>query len=88
MLNYENINISNFEKEIKILVLGGSQAAKIFGEKLPNIFVKLRKNGIRIKKSYSAMFKRTRRKKIREIYSKNGIEFELFTFSEKNNFTV
>ena len=48
MLNYENINISNFEKEIKILVLGGSQAAKIFGENF-QIFLLNWKNGIRIK---------------------------------------
>ena len=81
VLNYENINISNFEKEIKILVLGGSQAAKIFGEKLPNIFVKLRKNGIRIKVIQQCL--KEQEVKIREIYSKNGIEFELFTFSEK-----
>ena len=37
------------ERVIKILVLGGSQAAKIFAEKLPPIFQKLKNFAISIK---------------------------------------
>jgi len=41
-----NLQIDNTENnlfnEIKVLVLGGSQAAKIFAEKLPKIFEKLK----------------------------------------------
>ena len=36
-------------KKLNILVLGGSQAAKIFGEKLPEIFIKLKDNGVNFK---------------------------------------
>ena len=34
---------------MKILILGGSQAAKIFAEELPQIFLKLKNNKISIK---------------------------------------
>ena len=35
--------------EMKILVLGGSQAAKIFAEELPETFIRLKNSGIPIK---------------------------------------
>ena len=39
ILNFEvKTNLNNNQNIIKILILGGSQAAKIFGEKLPKIF--------------------------------------------------
>tara|TARA_Y100001970_G_C14244983_1_gene867483 strand:+ start:2250 stop:3335 length:1086 start_codon:yes stop_codon:yes gene_type:complete len=81
VLNYKNFNILNFEKEIKIIILGGSQAAKIFGEKLPNIFVKLKKSGVNIRIIQQCL--KEQEGKIKELYSKNLIDFELFTFSEK-----
>ena len=47
-----NSNISNQDKitdNLKILVLGGSQAAKIFAEELPPIFEKLNNDVIKLK---------------------------------------
>ncbi len=48
-----NMKLDNFEEEImnkiNILVLGGSQGAKVFGERLPQIFEKLKKSKIPIK---------------------------------------
>ena len=42
-------------KKINILVLGGSQAAKVFAETLPNIFLKNVKSRIRFQ-SLSTLF--------------------------------
>ena len=45
-MNYKH---NFFEKnDLKILVLGGSQAAKIFGEKLPRIFEMIKKDNLEI----------------------------------------
>ena len=44
----------DFSKGISILILGGSQAAKIFAEILPNIFQQCSSNGIF--KNLSTMF--------------------------------
>ena len=50
IINFKS-NQSRFDKfdEIKILILGGSQAAKIFAEILPQTFVRLNNSGIPIK---------------------------------------
>ena len=50
ILNFER-NLDNIEndKRIKILILGGSQAAKIFAEKLPKIFEKCHIYGVPLK---------------------------------------
>ena len=48
-----NLDIPNNQKEqincLNVLVLGGSQAAKVFAEELPKIFEKLKKAGIPMK---------------------------------------
>ena len=42
----ENYSKNNFKSKIAILVLGGSQAAKIFAETLPNIFKRCSNEGV------------------------------------------
>ena len=46
-----NIKIKKFDQSegLKILVLGGSQAAKVFGKELPEIFEKFSQKGLPIK---------------------------------------
>ena len=46
-----NLDKKNFKvsDEIKVLVLGGSQAAKVFAEVLPDIFIKCKKKNINFK---------------------------------------
>ena len=51
MLNYkidQNKKYNN-DNSLNILILGGSQAAKIFAEKLPDIFIKLKNKGYDLK---------------------------------------
>ncbi len=79
-----NLNINNTENKemdsIKILVLGGSQAAKVFAEKLPRIFEKLKKSEIPIK-----IFQQCHNEQndqLSNYYKKSEIDFEIFNFSD------
>jgi len=64
---------------LNILVLGGSQAAKIFGDEFPQIFKKLKESKIKVKiyqqclKSQNAL--------LSEFYKKAQIDFEIFNFT-------
>jgi len=78
--------ILNFKKNNKfdpmtlnILVLGGSQAAKSFGELLPEIFKKCKKENINIKISQQCI--PTQEDKLNEIYKNLNFDFELFNFT-------
>ena len=74
---FEVKKISN--KKISILVLGGSQAAKIFAEILPAIFKKCSKEGIFLKIYQHCLPNQNDILKI--FYEKNNIDFEIFNFS-------
>ena len=67
------------QNKLTILVLGGSQAAKIFAEKLPGVFLNLRKIGIRIKIYQQCL--PYQNLTLEQFYKKNDIEHELFNFS-------
>jgi len=80
-----NLQIDNTENnlfnEIKVLVLGGSQAAKIFAEKLPKIFEKLKISEIPIK-----VYQQCQEEQINDLvafYKKVKIECEIFNFTNK-----
>ena len=49
ILNYSKISEGKQFNDLNLLVLGGSQAAKIFAEQLPDIFIALKKNNINLK---------------------------------------
>ena len=68
---YENMNI---------LVLGGSQAAKIFADELPKIFERLKKNKIPIKIYQQCLIQQN--EQLSEFYKRNEINFELFNFTD------
>ena len=66
-----------FENEIEklqILILGGSQAAEVFGEKLPAIFKKCSSKGVPIKIYQHCLPHQN--DKIKTFYSNAKIEFE------------
>ncbi len=80
IINFRNNSkVSKNAKELNILILGGSQAAKVFAEELPKIFKECIDNSIHIKifqqclpeqKSYLISY-----------YNSLSIENEIFTFS-------
>ena len=86
--NIINKKIINFSKKdfkknnlesIKILVLGGSQAAKSFAEKLPNIFLTCLKNGIKLEIYQHCL--ENQNFSLKSFYENAKINFEIFNFS-------
>ena len=67
------------KKNLSILIMGGSQSAKIFGEVLPSIMAKCFENGIRLKIYQQCLDEQVIQ--IKKIYKKFKLEFELFSFS-------
>ena len=69
----QNIN------KLNILVLGGSQAAKIFADILPDIFYQCKNNGVELKIFQQCLLEQN--SKLNTFYKKSQIEFETFNFS-------
>ncbi len=79
-----NLKDNNYEidklDELKILVLGGSQAAKIFANELPQIFEK-------VKNSYSTIkvfqqCQKNQNDQLSQFYKKAKIDYEIFNFTD------
>ena len=68
------------EKKLNILILGGSQAAKIFAEKLPDIFLKCINEGLNVKIFQHCM--PDQNESLNYFYNNNNINFEIFNFSD------
>ena len=82
ILNSKINNTQNNEfNEIKILVLGGSQAAKIFADELPQIFEKLQNSNIPIKVYQQCQ--KSQNKQLSVFYEKAKIDYEIFNFTNK-----
>ncbi len=76
-----NIATQNLKHvDIKILVLGGSQAAKVFAQELPQIFRKLKVSGLSIK-VYQQCIK-NQNDQLSHYYKQAGIEHEIFNFTD------
>ncbi len=82
IINYNrNSQIFKSFDEIKILVLGGSQAAKVFAEKLPKIFKNLKVSGFHVK-----IFQQCQKHQnefISHFYRNSNMDFEIFNFTNK-----
>ena len=77
ILDQDDNNLNN----IKILILGGSQGAKVFAEELPQIFEKLKESQFNLK-----IYQQCQKNQIDQLskfYRKANIEFELFSFTNK-----
>ena len=55
-------------KDLSILVMGGSQSAKIFGEILPNIIIKCLENGVKFKIYQQCLSEQT--DQLKKVYEK------------------
>lgn len=76
-LKVENSKIT--EKELSILIIGGSQSAKIFGEHLPKVIKKCFENKIKFNIYQQCLD--YQKIELNEIYKKLNLKFELFTFT-------
>jgi len=64
---------------LNILVLGGSQAAKIFAEEFPQIFKKLKESKLKIKIYQQCL--NSQNYQLSQFYKKAQIDFEIFNFT-------
>ena len=81
ILNFRsNSNIEETDKILRILILGGSQAAKIFAEKLPEIFKECIEAKIPLKIYQQCMPEQN--KYLESFYKNLEINFEIFNFSK------
>jgi len=79
ILNYSKNNKNGKVNELNILVLGGSQAAKIFAEKLPDIFLDCKKNNIDFKVYQQCLDEQ--KLYLKQKYENFNINYELFSFT-------
>ena len=75
------VDQNNKLESIKILVLGGSQAAKVFAEKLPQIFKKLKNSEIPIKVYQQCQ--NNQNQYLSLFYDNEKIDYEIFNFTDK-----
>ena len=76
-----SVDFKNSElNKIKILVLGGSQAAKIFAEVLPPIFEKFKNSKNQLK--FINNVNENQNDELSKFYQKANIDFEIFNFTD------
>ena len=80
IINFIKKNDTQRLDKIKILVLGGSQAAKVFAEILPEIFDKCTKNNIPIEVYQHCLA--LQNEKLISFYKNLKIVFEIFNFAD------
>ncbi len=81
ILNLKKKTIQDSDKQIlSILIMGGSQSAKIFGEILPNIMAQCLENGFKIRIYQQCLNEQM--DQLKQVYEKFKFEFELFSFSD------
>ena len=79
ILNYSKVEKNETSNKLNLLVLGGSQAAKIFAEKLPDIFIKCKANNINLKIYQQCLSEQ--KLNLQKKYDDNNINCELFNFT-------
>ena len=80
IINFSKDYKQNNEKKISILILGGSQAAKIFANILPTVFKNCSDQGVSLKIYQQCLTEQN--EELRQFYKKNHIDFHIFNFSD------
>ncbi len=83
IINFPKQSNNFINKKLSILVLGGSQAAKVFAELLPNIFKDCSNQGVSLKIYQHCL--PNQNDKLRLFYEENNLDFETFNFSNNLN---
>ena len=80
LLVERNINLEVTKNNLSILVIGGSQSAKVFGEQIPEVIKECYKRGIKFNIYQQCL--ESQKIDIQNIYRKLNIKFELFSFCD------
>ena len=79
IINNSIIKKNNEDSVLNLLILGGSQAAKIFAELLPDIIIECKKNNINMKIYQQCL--EEQKLDLKKKYDNNSVSYELFTFT-------
>ena len=79
IMNYNVVKDTNKKENFSILVLGGSQGAKIFGEVVPSVIKMLKDNEYKVEIFQQCI--EEQKKSIIEFYNKNNIKNNVFSFA-------
>ena len=80
ILGVKHINLDVSENNLSILIIGGSQSAKVFGEQIPKVMEQCNKKGIKFNVYQQCL--ESQKQDIQNIYDKLNIKFELFSFCD------
>ncbi len=81
IFNFKNLpKKSNKDRNLKLLILGGSQAAKVFAEKLPKVFEKCKRSKIDLEVYQQCLPEQN--ELLTSFYRNLNIDFEIFNFSK------
>ena len=80
IINFAKDYKLNDKQKISILILGGSQAAKIFANILPTVFKNCSDKGILLKIYQQCLPEQN--EELKQFYKKNHVEFHIFNFSD------
>ena len=80
IINFSQNYKQNDKKEISILILGGSQAAKVFANTLPAVFKDCSVKGILLKIYQQCLPEQN--EELKQFYKKNLLESHIFNFSD------
>ena len=80
ILGVKNTNLEVTKNNLSILVIGGSQSAKVFGEQIPEVIKECNKKGIKFNVYQQCL--ESQKNNIQNIYGKLNIKFELFSFCD------
>jgi len=80
IINYLQTYTNNIKKNFSILILGGSQGAKIFGEIVPPAMKMIKNNGYEIEVNQQCIL--SQKEKISDFYKKNNIKNYVFEFDK------
>jgi len=80
IINYPQTYTSNVKFFFSILILGGSQGAKIFGEIVPPAMKMIKNNGYEIEVNQQCIL--SQKEKISDFYKKNNIKNYVFEFDK------
>ena len=80
LLVERNINLEVTKNNLSVLIIGGSQSAKVFGEQIPEVIKECYKK--RVKFNIYQQCLESQKIDIQNIYRKLNIKFELFSFCD------
>jgi len=83
ILRVKSKNIIKNDEIINLLIIGGSQSAKVFGEEITKVILHCNENNIKFNIFQQCL--ESQKKDLDNLYKKQNIKFQLFSFTDNMN---